>query len=136
MRELSLSAAEILQRLTEQARGDIGEFLQIDEETGDYYLDLRAAKQSGATRLIKKVSRGKDSQRSIEMYDSQSALLALAKRYGLFPERVTLDVDELDEAISRGLALLADREEAAAPEPAGNPAGAPPDRADGGHGEG
>jgi phage terminase small subunit len=93
--ENTMPAGEVLTRLTEQARGDIGDFFN---DTG--ILDIKKARELGKTRLIKKVKRtvstytdeqgnGKESfTDEIELYSSQSALQILARRYGLLTEKV------------------------------------------------
>src|SRR3990167_7774351 len=51
--EKTLTADEVLSRLAEHARGDMGGFLDIDSMA--FQIDLTKAKELGITRLIKKV---------------------------------------------------------------------------------
>jgi hypothetical protein len=89
MRAFALPAEEILLRLAEHARGDMAEFVDV-YEGGGFRIDLSAAEKSGKLRLVKKVGYDQRGRPCIELYDAQSALLALAKRHGLFPERQEL----------------------------------------------
>lgn len=88
--EVAMSANEVLARLTEHARSDIGEFLDTDGN-----LDLGRMKSSGMTRLVKKLNTSKSSGTSpkggdweretvtLEMHDAQAALNTLARYHGL-----------------------------------------------------
>lgn len=78
--ELTMSPAEILTRLTEQARADMGDFLT------DGALDLEKAKQRGKLHLVKtyRVTRA---GLSIELYDAQAALVHLGRKHGLFVDK-------------------------------------------------
>lgn len=94
--ERAMGADEVLQRLAEHARGDMGDFLSIDSMS--FSLDLEKAKELGLTRLIKKVkdrvvmTSNKDGEETethtleVELYDAQSALVTLAKVHRLFTE--------------------------------------------------
>lgn len=95
--EKAMSADEVLQRLAEHARGDMGDF--IDIESMSFSLDLQKAKELGLTRLIKKVKdrvvmtsnkEGEETEThtlGIELYDAKSALDTLAKYHGLLVDR-------------------------------------------------
>jgi len=108
MEELAISAREILALLSEQARATMADFITVQED-GSFRIDLLAAEQSGKLRLIRKIGFDLKGRLVLELHDAQAALLALAKRYGLFPERhqlsgpdgspipVTAIVDELGE---------------------------------------
>jgi len=114
MLELTMPPEEILSRLTEHARGNL---LDITGESGRLPSTLAGLTRQQAA-LIKKfqVKETKFGENvSVEIHDSQAALLALAKRYDLFPDRLNVDVDELDGAIAAGLAHLAGKQEEAAP---------------------
>jgi phage terminase small subunit len=94
--EVHMSADEALALLAEHARGDIGEIMEAT--TFGYNLDMRKAKETGFTKLIKKVKqktvtimgKGEDSEDTeihtieIETYDAQAAIdkvLRVAGRY-------------------------------------------------------
>lgn len=95
--EKAMSADEVLTRLAEHARGDMGDFIDIDSMS--FSLDLNKAKEKGLTRLIKKVrdrvvmTSNKDGEETethtleIELYDAKSALDTLAKYHGLLVDR-------------------------------------------------
>jgi len=78
------SANEVLERLTHQARADLGKVLEPDGT-----LNFHAAKLRGQTKLLKKVKYDKDTGKltEIELYDAQAALEKLGKFHGLFVER-------------------------------------------------
>jgi len=121
--EKAMSADEVLQRLAEHARGDMGDF--IDIESMSFSLDLQKAKEVGLTRLIKKVrdrvvmTSNKDGEETethvleIELYDAKSALDTLAKYHGLLVDRtdITTGGEKLsvpDERYDRAISSLAD----------------------------
>jgi len=93
--ENTMGAPETLFRLTEQARGDLGDFL-----TDKGGLDWETAHTMGKTRLVKQVKRktirttSKDGSidtettiEEIELYSAQAALHLIGKHLGLFVDR-------------------------------------------------
>lgn len=121
--EKAMSADEVLQRLAEHARGDMGDFIAI--ESMSFSLDLQKAKELGLTRLIKKVkdrvvmTNNKDGEETethtleIELYDAKSALDTLAKYHGLLVDRTDITtggkpVEIPDERLDRAVFTLAD----------------------------
>ncbi len=97
--ETAMSADEVLMRLGEQARGDIGEYLRHDPNTDDVLINLPRAMEAQKTRLIKKLTQKRTTRTmkddseieevttSIEMYDAQAALGMIGKKHGLFVDR-------------------------------------------------
>ncbi len=95
LKELAMSAGEVLTRLSEHARSDIGEFLDLEGN-----LDLKLMKDSGMTRLVKKLNTSKASGTSpkggdweretvtLEMHDAQAALVQLGRYHKLFTDNV------------------------------------------------
>lgn len=93
--EAVMSAGEVLARLAEHARSDIGEFLDADGN-----LDLGLMKTSGMTRLIKRLNtskatgtspKGGDWERqtlTLELHDAQAALSLLARHHKLLTDNV------------------------------------------------
>lgn len=94
--EVHMGADEALKHLADMARADIGDIM--DATSFGYNFDMRKAKETGFTRLIKKVKqktvtilgKGEDSEDTeihtieIEMYDRQAAidkLLRVAGKY-------------------------------------------------------
>lgn len=87
--ERAMGADEVLDRLGEHARVDIGMFYDPATNT----VDMRRAKQAGATRLIKKIKqtvRAKDDEETIytevELVDGQAALQLLGRHHKLFTD--------------------------------------------------
>lgn len=96
VKESCMSADEVLERLADHARGDIGDLLTDDGES----IDWQKAKKARKTHLVKKVSIrterrtiGDDKEvetetRSIELYDAQGALVQIGRHHKLFAEKI------------------------------------------------
>ena len=80
--EKAMDADEVLARLGDQARGDLGDFLDLDDKG----VRINLGKSPGKTHLIKKV-RETEHGLAIELYDAQSALEKLGRALGLFVDR-------------------------------------------------
>lgn len=100
--ETVMSADEVLMRLADHARGDVGDYIM--ESGGDLRIDINAAKKAKRTHLIKKVTQRRfvrktdDSEEeettiTIEMYDAQAALVHIGKHHRLFTDKVELSGD-------------------------------------------
>jgi phage terminase small subunit len=99
LEENTMSAKEVLYRLTQHARGDIGDIW--DESTGQ--VDWKKARAAGKTGLIKsiyhkttRVSRGDDDdmeimEDQITLHDPQKALTLIGKQRGLFTDKQELE---------------------------------------------
>src|SRR3972149_3261472 len=97
---LAMRADEVLLRLSDMARGDLGDFMDI--ESMSFNLSLKKAKELGITHLIKKVKQRttirqkKDGDEEeehwieIELHDAQSALDKLARVHSLFNDKIDL----------------------------------------------
>jgi len=95
--EKAMSADEVLRRLAEHARGDIGDFLDISKV--GFEVDLATAFEAGITHLIKKVKmrttttlskEGVETETNtveIELYDAQAALVQLGRYHKLFTDK-------------------------------------------------
>lgn len=81
---LKMGTDEVLARLAEHARGDIGEIIT---KTGR--VDLALAKREGRTHLIKSVHRDRGGSR-VEMYDAQAALVQIGRALGMFVDKTAL----------------------------------------------
>ena len=90
-----VTVPEVLQRLTDIARGDIGDFLTVDA-AGAVKIDL--TKHPDKLRLIKAV---RQNGAAIEMYDAQAALVALGKALGLLRENLNVQREEPLEITTR-----------------------------------
>jgi len=103
---LTMSADEVLVRLTEQARGSMEDFLEFQEVEYDppriddaghevtkdvvcVGINLVKAKQAGKLHLIKSVVRGKQGLK-IELYDAQKALELIGRARGQFVDRTEI----------------------------------------------
>jgi phage terminase small subunit len=100
MRKASMSADEVLLRLTQQAQApDMTEFIELRDQyevdkDGNFLLtgkildiDLNHIRELGLGHLIKSISQTTGGLK-IEWYDAQGALEKLGKAHGLFKERV------------------------------------------------
>jgi len=93
----AMGADEVLLRLAEHARGDMGDFLDIGSMA--FQVDMNAAKEKGITKLIKKVKMRTTTSLSaagvetethdieIELYDAQDALEKLGRYHKLFTDK-------------------------------------------------
>jgi phage terminase small subunit len=109
--ENTMEAKEVMMLLTQHARGDIGELW--DEETQQ--IDWVAARAAKKTNLIKRfyhkttrISRGDGPnaeeteifEDTIELHDPQKALTLLGKQFGLFTERLKIELTWQDETVA------------------------------------
>jgi hypothetical protein len=100
--EKAMGADEVLSRLAEHARGDMGDFLDISSMS--FQVDLSGAKEKGITRLIKKVKQrttttlskeGVETETSdieIELHDAQAALVHIGRHLALFTDNVDVNL--------------------------------------------
>lgn len=93
--ETAMTANEVMMRLAEQARGDVGNYL-----VGNGYsleIDLAGMKRDKKTHLVKKITQtrrrrttkdGEEERTSttIELYSAQTALEMIGKHYKLFAD--------------------------------------------------
>jgi len=98
--EKAMSADEVLLRLGDMARGDLGDF--VDIESMSFNVSLKKAKELGLTHLIKKVKqRTKITQKQdgdeteehfieFELHDSQAALEKLGRHHKLFTDKTEI----------------------------------------------
>lgn len=98
--EKAMSADEVLTRLAEHARGDMGDFLDISSM--GFQVDLSDAVEKGLTHLIKKVKQrttttlskdGVETETSdieIELYDAQAALVQIGRHHKLFTDKTDI----------------------------------------------
>lgn len=89
--EIKMSADEVLKRLSDMARADIADFVDVSRPG-----DLANEKYSGKTHVIKKLKRKvtRDSfgrefeEMELEFYDAQAALEKIGKVHGLFNDKL------------------------------------------------
>lgn len=96
----AMQTDEVLARLADQARADIGDLVDPATMT----LDLEKAIKEGNTRLVQKIKQttitGEDKQTEIfefEMYNAQAALVHIGKHLGLFTDK--LDITTKGESV-------------------------------------
>lgn len=101
--EVHMSADEALKLQADIARADVGDIMEAT--TFGYNFDMRKAKETGFTKLIKKVKqktvtimgKGEDSEDTeihtleIELYDAQAAIRDVLKIHGKFVEKVEVN---------------------------------------------
>lgn len=90
--ELKMSADEILLRLADQARGDIGDFADIEDGT-----DLANHPLSRIVKKYKKrIYHPKDTDSydeiELELYDAHASLVDLGKAHALFTDKIDASV--------------------------------------------
>jgi len=99
---MHMTADEALKRLSEIARGDMAQLMDISSV--GFNLDMEQAKEAGLTKLIKKVKQKtttyiakKESEEDrevteleVELYDAQTALRDILKMHGKFVDKVDL----------------------------------------------
>lgn len=88
--ERAMSADEALIRLSEQARGDMGDFLEFKPGVDTPYLNFKQAANRGKLHLIKKFKFNSDGYPEVELYDAQSALQLIGRVHGLFTDKQEL----------------------------------------------
>ena len=99
LQETAMSADEVLMRLAEQGRGDLGEFLVKDGDS--ITVDLDAMRAERKTHLIKKITQirrrrtTKDSTEDeittmLELYDAQAAQQLIGRHHKLFTDKAEI----------------------------------------------
>jgi hypothetical protein len=101
-----ITGDEILARLSDQARANLGDYLEIDPDTGKTTIDLRRAQAAHKLGVIKKLNinsvTGMVSH--IELTDTQAAMKLVGQYFGMFVDRyvVALHVkEELETALDK-----------------------------------
>lgn len=87
--ELAMTAEEVLHRLSEQARLDLGEFIDFKRGFGLPILKLDEAQQNGRTHLIRSVTPTQFGIK-VEFHDPQTALIQIGKYHGLWLDKTAL----------------------------------------------
>lgn len=110
LKELHLTADEALARLATHARGDMGDYLDINEH--GWKLDLKKMKELGLTRLIKKISYNEYGP-VIELYDVQTAIAQILKYIQPNAEiNVNVNINDARERLAQRLNSLSTRSDA------------------------
>jgi|GEM_PF-2424996 len=105
LEEKAMTADEVLARLADIARGDIGEFIEFDDN-GVIKVSLAKAKRLGLTHLIKKVKSKRIPEKDketgdilytqevqLELYSSHDALRDIARTLGLFTDNIHATIE-------------------------------------------
>lgn len=87
-----MDADEVLQRLAEQARGSVFDFMELDEDGSGYHIQLtKGASEPAKRHIIKRLRQTRDGI-DIQLVDSQQALITLARHHGLLQDKVSIEV--------------------------------------------
>lgn len=133
--EIKMRADEVLSRLADQARSDMGDFVASRRDPltkkRELVIDLARARRKRKLHLIKSLSETKEGLK-VELYSAQEALALLGKAHRLFVDKqeisgpdggpVPVKID--DEQYHRAMATLADAIRAALPAGNAGPSGA------------
>lgn len=90
LEEAAMGANEVLAKLTDQARLDLGPYVTQDGKR--LALDWDKLKEAGLTHLVKSITPTSYGMR-IEFHDAQMALIQLGRMYGLFKDRQVKELD-------------------------------------------
>jgi phage terminase small subunit len=112
--ENAMLANEVVSILSDQARGDMSDFVLFVPGVKLPLLDLKKAYDNGKFKLIKKLKYTADGAVEFELYDAQAALIQLGKVHRLFTEKqevnaVVEDKTLDDEQRADRIAALLDR---------------------------
>lgn len=92
----AMTADEVLIRLADQARGSLADFADVrDGVPNGLFLNFEKAKAAGKLHLIKKLKYNPQGYPEIELYDSQAALVHIARVLGLFDKAQQGEVGEV-----------------------------------------
>lgn len=99
--EETMSADEVLHRLTRQARGTFGDVLRLAGSVP--LMDWERAFETGAIDNVKEIN-FRDGSITVKLYDAQSALVQLGRAHGLFVDRTKNEtyVDEIIDLLRQG----------------------------------
>jgi phage terminase small subunit len=98
--DTQIKPAEVLRRLTEQARSSMADFITIDPATAEARIDLMKAEKAGKLHLVKS-ARNTQWGMAIELYDAQAALEKLGKALGVLRENVNVNQEGSLEVVTR-----------------------------------
>lgn len=98
IKEMTMSADEVLIRLSKQARADMADFLEIYPGGRLGTIDLEKAHAAHKLDLIKDFKVTEKGGIEIKLHDAQAALVHIGKHYGLFKD-VSKTEDWHDEVL-------------------------------------
>jgi phage terminase small subunit len=85
--ENAMMANEVIAILSDQARGDMSDFVSFVAGVKLPLLDLKKAYDNGKFKLIKKLKYTADGAIEFELYDSQAATVQLGRVHKLFTDK-------------------------------------------------
>ena len=97
--EKAMSADEVLLRLADQARLDVGPYVKTDD--GGLSIDWDELKAAGLTHLVKAITPTRYGTK-VEFHDPQAALVQLGRALGIFKDRLEIH-DWRKEAREKGI---------------------------------
>lgn len=85
----AMSGDEVLARLAKQARGSMGDFVDVIDGANLPMLNWERAAENGMLDLVKEIKIEQDCI-SFKLYDAQSALVTLGKALGVLTDRTDI----------------------------------------------
>lgn len=94
LQESAMSADEVLMRLAEQARGDIGDYALINNN--------RDLAEHDLSRIVKKFKRRiwydqngeRQEEIELELYDAHAALVDIGRKWAIFTDKTSVNVND------------------------------------------
>jgi phage terminase small subunit len=107
--ELKMSSDEVMIRLSQMARGDMRDFMDITHD-GKAFINLTKAAKRGKLHLIKEIEQTRDTKKigdteyitetfRVKLHDAMAALQLIGKHHKLFSEKVVIETWR-DQAIA------------------------------------
>lgn len=92
LEEMAMPANEVLMRLSEMARLDLGPYLKTFEVEGQKFtgIDVDALIADGRGHLITEIYYDASGNQRVKFVDSQNALVQLGRAHGLFTDRTDI----------------------------------------------
>jgi phage terminase small subunit len=107
--ELTMKSDEVMVRISEQGRGDLGKFIGLKEKEIAEHPQSRLLKSYEHT--ISGVGAGREEKIKIELYSAQAALFQLWKHHQIAAGKATenIDVSDAKERLAQLIARQAER---------------------------
>lgn len=110
LKQSAMSGDEVLHRLSQQARGEYAQYLEVwdipledDQVEQRVGVDVHRMIADGNAHLIRRIKYDKDGRPEIEFYDAQSALVQLGRYHALFTDKLKVESDWREEARQQGI---------------------------------
>jgi hypothetical protein len=85
-----MSAHEVVERLTAQARAPGADYIKADAK-GELYFDIKGLQADGLAHIVRRFTISSGGRIQVEFYDAQEALVILGKSLGVLTERTTTE---------------------------------------------